>query len=65
MADRFASLPDRRAIIDRRALWDVLVELGTGGQSATQKRATLAVLLGDALASGHRGLEQRAQRFAE
>jgi [protein-PII] uridylyltransferase len=62
MADRFASLPDRRAIIDRRALWDVLAELGTSDQSATQKRATLAVLLGDALGSGRAEI---ARRLAE
>ena len=62
MVDRFASLPDRRAIIDRRALWDVLAELGTSDQSATQKRATLAVLLGDALASGRAEI---ARRLAE
>ena len=59
MADRFASLSDRRAIIDRRALWDVLVELGGSDQNAAQKRATLAVLLGDALGSGRAEIARR------
>lgn len=59
MADRFASLHDRRAIIDRRALADVLAELGDSDQSLAQKRAALAVLLGDALATGRAEIARR------
>lgn len=62
MADRFASLPDRRAIIDRRALADVLDELGQSDRTVPQKRATLAVLLKDALRDGR---EEIARRLAE
>ncbi|QJQ31711.1 [protein-PII] uridylyltransferase [Sphingomonas lacunae] len=59
MADRFASLPDRRAIIDRRALADVLDELGTSEQATAQKRASLAILLKDALRDGRTEIARR------
>ena len=59
MADRFASLADRRAIIDRRAIADVLEELGTSGRSLTDKRAALAVILRSALDGGRSEIAQR------
>jgi [protein-PII] uridylyltransferase len=59
MADRFDSIHDRRAIIDRRALWDVLTELGESGSAVAQKRAALAVLLKDALGSGRAEIARR------
>ncbi len=59
MADRFASLADRRAIIDRRTLSDVFVELGTSAQTPAQKRAALTILLGDALAGGRAEIARR------
>jgi [protein-PII] uridylyltransferase len=62
MADRFASLPDRRAIIDRRGLAGVMAELGTSEKSGAAKRAALAVILKDALASGR---EEIARRLAQ
>lgn len=61
MADRFASLADRRAIIDRRAIADVLEELGTSGRSLADKRAALAVILRAALDGGRSEIAQRLE----
>lgn len=61
MADRFASLADRRAIIDRRAIADVLEELGTSGRSLADKRAALAVILRSALDGGRAEIAQRLE----
>jgi [protein-PII] uridylyltransferase len=59
MPDRFAPLPDRRAIIDRRALWDVLSELGAGERKAADKRNALATILKDALTGGRAEIARR------
>lgn len=61
MADRFASLADRRAIIDRRAIADVLEELGTSGRSLADKRVALAVILRAALDGGRSEIAQRLE----
>lgn len=61
MADRFASLADRRAIIDRRAIADVLDELGTSGRSLADKRAALAVILRAALDGGRAEIARRLE----
>ncbi|MFM6852638.1 MAG: bifunctional uridylyltransferase/uridylyl-removing protein, partial [Sphingopyxis sp.] len=59
MTDRLSSLPDRRAIIDRRALWDVMVELGESEKTPALKRNALAILLKDALTSGRTEIARR------
>lgn len=61
MADRLASLADRRAIIDRRTIADVLEELGTSGRSLADKRAALAVILRSALDSGRAEIARRLE----
>lgn len=50
---------DRRAIIDRRAVWDVVTELGEGSRDAATKRAMLAILLKDALRDGRAEIARR------
>ncbi|MEK6541336.1 MAG: [protein-PII] uridylyltransferase [Pseudomonadota bacterium] len=62
MADPFALLHDRRTIIDRRALWDVLSELGNSDCSPVHKRVKLAILLKSALDDGRAVI---ARRLAE
>ncbi len=62
MADPFALLHDRRTIIDRRALWDVLSELGNSDCSAAKKRGKLSILLKSALDDGRAVI---ARRLAE
>ncbi len=59
MADLFSNLEDRRAIIDRRALWDVLVDVGEGQRSGPDKRAALTTLLKTALDDGRAEIAQR------
>jgi [protein-PII] uridylyltransferase len=61
MADRLASLADRRAIIDRRTIADVLEELGTSGRGLADKRAALAVILRSALDSGRAEIARRLE----
>ncbi len=61
MADRFATIADRRAIIDRRAVADVLEELGTSGRSLADKRAALAVILRSALDGGREEIARRLE----
>ena len=50
---------NRRAIIDRRALWDVVAELGESARDVATKRATLAILLKDALRDGRAEIARR------
>jgi [protein-PII] uridylyltransferase len=62
MSDRFSHVAQRRAIIDRRSLWDALEELGAGEGGVASKRAAIAVLLRDALGDGRAEI---ARRLAE
>lgn len=59
MADLFSNLVDRRAIIDRRALWDVLVDVGGGERTGAAKRGALTTLLRTALDDGRAEIGQR------
>ncbi|MEQ1725445.1 MAG: [protein-PII] uridylyltransferase [Sphingopyxis sp.] len=59
MADPFASLQDRRSIIDRRALWGVLTALGDGEGSGAHKRGQLVILLKSALDDGRSTIATR------
>ncbi|RXR30972.1 [protein-PII] uridylyltransferase [Sphingobium fluviale] len=54
MTDFFSALPNRRAIIDRRAVADRLEQLlaEAAGQDATALRGKIVAVLADALASG-------------
>ncbi len=52
MSDRFHHVAQRRKLIDRRALVEVLDELGADERSIAQKRQALVVILRDALKSG-------------
>lgn len=62
MSDRFAHLPQRRAIIDRRALWAELEAVGTGPGDGAARRRALTELLRTALAHGRAEI---ARRLAE
>ncbi len=53
------AVPDRRAIIDRRALVEVLDELGAGDAAPAAKRAALAVILKVALRDGRAEIARR------
>jgi hypothetical protein len=54
MSDRFSHVAQRRAIIDRRGLWEAIEELGAGDSNVASKRAALAVLLRPALGARRR-----------
>ncbi len=62
MAERFASLTDRRAIIDRRALIGLLNDLGESGRPVAEKRAALVALLRQALGTGRAEIARRLDR---
>ncbi len=62
MTDRYSHVAQRRAIIDRRGLWEALVELGAGEGAVAAKRAGLAVMLRTALDGGRTEI---ARRLAE
>ena len=62
MPESLTPIPNRRAIIDRRALADVLTELGESEKNAAGKRSSLAILLKDALKTGR---EEIARRLTE
>ncbi|MEQ1510146.1 MAG: [protein-PII] uridylyltransferase [Sphingopyxis sp.] len=59
MADPFSVLHERRAIIDRRALWDILCAIGDGTGANTNKRASLASALKSALDDGRAVIAKR------
>ncbi|TKD51782.1 [protein-PII] uridylyltransferase [Sphingomonas baiyangensis] len=60
MPPRFATLPNRRAIIDRRTIADALAVLEGADATALRKAGTM--LLADAMAAGRAEIERR---FAE
>jgi [protein-PII] uridylyltransferase len=62
MADRFSHVVHRRAIIDRRGLWEALKDIGSGSGDVVGRRTALAVVLRDALADGRAEI---ARRLAE
>ncbi len=62
MSALYDALPHRRAIIDRRAIWDALIPLGEGDGSNAEKRGAMTGLLHDALTAGRAEL---ASRLAE
>jgi [protein-PII] uridylyltransferase len=59
MTDRFSHVADRRAIIDRRALVEVLDELGTSDRATPAKRQALVALLRDVLDAGRAEIARR------
>ena len=59
MASRFDSVPNRRGVIDRRAVADRLKALADSGASADARRAGCAEILGAALAEGRSELSRR------
>ena len=59
MATRPDTIPNRRGIVDRRALIDRLAESMAGADSFEARRAVLAALLRDALAQGRTELKRR------
>ena len=59
MSDRFTSLPGRRAIIDRRALWDQLTSIGKSDADSAQKRGELTAILRTALQNGRKEIAAR------
>jgi [protein-PII] uridylyltransferase len=59
MADRFSHVAQRRAIIDRRALAEVLAEIGAGAGAAQARRAAVTVILRSALADGRAEIARR------
>lgn len=59
MADRFHQIPQRRQLIDRPALAEILDELGGDGGSVTQRRQAMVVILRDALQQGRAEVARR------
>ena len=57
MSNRFAALPHRRAIIDRRAIADRLAMIGVGDHATARAEAT--AMLKDALACGRAEIARR------
>lgn len=62
MADRFPHVTQRRKLIDRRALVDILDELGADERSNAQKRQAVVVILREAMQDGQAEI---ARRLAE
>lgn len=61
MADRFLHVHQRRKLIDRRALVEVLDELGDSEGSVAQKRQALVVILRDAMNDGRNEISRRLE----
>ncbi len=59
MTDRFASLDDRRAIIDRRALADALDTAMANARHGSARRRILVLMLKDALDAGRAEVARR------
>ena len=59
MASRPETIPNRRGIIDRRALVDGLADAMAGAHGFAGRRAVLAAVLRDALAQGRTELQRR------
>lgn len=61
MASLFDIVPQRRKLIDRRALVEILDELGESDGSVSQKRQALVVILRDAMNDGRKEIAQRLE----
>lgn len=61
MADRFLNVAQRRKLIDRRALVEVLDELGESEGTVAQKRQALVVILRDAMNDGRAEIARRLE----
>ena len=59
MNNLFASVTDRRAIIDRRVLWDALVELAVAERPVSGTRNAMSLLLKTALDDGRAEIARR------
>ncbi len=59
MTDLFPKIPERRAIIDRRALWDGLLTIGEAECPLPAKRASLTTVLKSALDNGRGEISRR------
>ncbi len=61
MADRFHHIPQRRKLIDRPALAEILDELGGSGASVAQRRQAMVVILRDAMTMGRDEIARRLE----